>query len=159
MNTELAQIHLSDDTRDIGALIAENQAVLGEAVCESPFGSLTLSFSGAEELVPTNIVNRHGHHRDVFSLDAGSCTQKPTSFLKSCANITTKLSNCLARTPQGCREWSKPRACSAPIPTAIVNAVTSERPLRQKLDTLAAWVTGQRQDQGDTHSAGAASNR
>jgi hypothetical protein len=40
MNTELAQTHLNDDTRDIRALIAETQAVLGEAVREFPSGSL-----------------------------------------------------------------------------------------------------------------------
>ena len=62
MNTELAQIHLNDGTRDIRVLIAETQAVLGEAVCEFPSDSLALSFGGAEDVALISIAHRHDLH-------------------------------------------------------------------------------------------------
>jgi phosphoadenosine phosphosulfate reductase len=155
MNTELAQTHLNDDTRDIRALIAETQAVLGEAVCEFPSGSLALSFSGAEDVILIDIAHRHGLHLDVFSLDTGRLHPETHEFLEVVRKHYDQAIELLSPNPIGVQEMVKAKGLFSFYTDGHSECckVRKVQPLRQKLDTLAAWVTGQRQDQGVTRSA------
>lgn len=137
---------------DITSLDAElsresPQTILGRAL--DLFDNIAISFSGAEDVVLIDIAHRLGKPFKVFSLDTGRLHPETYQFLDR------------VRTHYGVAiEVMYPDA-------AAVEALVAEKglfsfiedghqeccgirkvaPLRRKLGTLDAWVTGQRKDQ------------
>ncbi|NCF43389.1 MAG: phosphoadenylyl-sulfate reductase [Proteobacteria bacterium] len=155
MNTELAHTHLNDDTRDIRALVADTHCVLSEAVSEFPTGSVALSFSGAEDVVLIDIAHRHGLHLDVFSLDTGRLHEETYEFLEVVRNHYNQAIELLSPDPTGVQEMVKAKGLFSFYTDGHGECcnVRKVQPLQRQLNTLAAWVTGQRQDQGVTRTA------
>lgn len=130
------------------------QDVLQDALQRYERGRIALSFSGAEDVVLIDMVHRLGLAVDVFSLDTGRLHPETYRFLEAVRQhydlrIETLLPDSAAVNvlvqEKGLFSFYRDghgECC----------AVRKIEPLRRKLASLDAWITGQRRDQSVTRS-------
>lgn len=134
--------------------VTETQALLHQAMTEFDQDNIAVSFSGAEDVVLIELIREAGLTCRVFSLDTGRLPIETYQYLETVR-----------------KHYQRPIELVYPDPSgveALVNAkglfsfytdghqeccgVRKVEPLRRKLATLDAWITGQRQDQSVTRA-------
>lgn len=144
-----------DTTVDIPKALAEladddPQAILGFAL--EKFDNIAIAFSGAEDVVLVDMAAKIRSDVSVFCLDTGRLHRETYRFIEQVRkryNLKIELLfpdsaqvEALVR-EKGLYSFYKDghkECCS----------IRKVRPLRRKLGTLDAWITGQRQDQSQT---------
>ena len=117
-------------------------------------GEAAISFSGAEDVVLIDMAHRAGLAFDVFSLDTGRLHPETHEYLETVRNHYGIPIELLMPEPQAVTELVRAKGLFSFYRDGHGEccAVRKVAPLRRKLATLRAWITGQRKDQGTTRS-------
>lgn len=141
--------HTPEDINALNAELAEKspQEIISEAL--DRFDNIAISFSGAEDVVLVDMAAKSGKPFRVFTLDTGRLHPETYRFLdKVREHYGIKLEVTFPEPPaieqmvneKGLFSFYQDdhKECCA---------VRKVGPLRKKLSTLGAWITGQRRDQ------------
>lgn len=141
-------------TSHLSTKIAQTEELLGKALTEFGQGQIALSFSGAEDVVLIDLVQSLGHQVDVFSLDTGRLPIETYEYLETVRNHYQQPIELVCPAPEGVEALVKAKGLFSFYQDGHQEccAVRKVQPLRRKLATLDAWITGQRQDQSVTRS-------
>jgi phosphoadenosine phosphosulfate reductase len=141
-------------TSQLSTKIAQTEELLGKALTEFGQGQIALSFSGAEDVVLIDLVQSLGHQVDVFSLDTGRLPIETYEYLETVRNHYQQPIELVYPAPEGVEALVKAKGLFSFYQDGHQEccAVRKVQPLRRKLATLDAWITGQRQDQSVTRS-------
>ena len=139
------------DSRKASAGI-ETESLLRQIASRYEPGEVAISFSGAEDVVLIDIAHRAGLPFEIFSLDTGRLHAETCEYLERVR-----------------KHYGIAIELLMPEPGAVTNLVREKglfsfyrdghseccgvrkvEPLRRKLATLGAWITGQRKDQAAT---------
>lgn len=155
MNVDSAQASTANDDLSLQAKIASTQQLLELAAEEFPPGSIALSFSGAEDVILIDLLHKLGTHMDVFSLDTGRLPSETHEFFETVRNHYDLPIELISPEPKGVGTLVKTKGLFSFYQDGHQECcdVRKVQPLREKLATLNAWVTGQRQDQSVTRSS------
>ena len=138
----------------LSSRIAETEDLLNQALTEFDTGSIALSFSGAEEVVLIDLIQSLGLTVDVFSLDTGRLPVETYEFLETVRNHYQQPIELIYPAPEGVEALVKAKGLFSFYQDGHQECcgVRKVAPLRRKLATLGAWITGQRQDQSVTRN-------
>ena len=130
------------------------QQVLKNALSRFAPGKIAISFSGAEDVVLIDMAHQMGLAVDVFSLDTGRLHSETYKYLETVRqhyNIKLEL---LMPQPEAVAELVREKGLYSFYEDGHGEccAVRKIEPLRRKLGTLDAWITGQRRDQSVTRT-------
>ena len=150
---------IAQSALDIPSLEAElsnqsPQKILERALSE--FDNIAISFSGAEDVVLIDMAHRMNKPFQVFSLDTGRLHAETYQFIEQVRKhygITIEIL---------CPDTAKVQALVTEKGLFSFYedghqeccGIRKVEPLRRKLGTLEAWITGQRQDQNPSTRAG-----
>ncbi|MDH3644329.1 MAG: phosphoadenosine phosphosulfate reductase family protein, partial [Gammaproteobacteria bacterium] len=131
------------------------QQVLLDAVARFDPGSIAISFSGAEDIVLVDMAHQLGLEVDVFSLDTGRLHPETYRYFEAVRkhyNIAIEL---LMPEPEAVQALVRDKGLFSFYEDGHNEccAVRKIEPLRRKLGTLDAWITGQRKDQSVTRTS------
>ena len=124
------------------------------AIALSQFDNIAISFSGAEDVVLIDMAHKINRDIKVFSLDTGRLHAETYQFIERVRRHygitievmypdTTQLENLVtAKGLFSFYEDGHQECCG----------IRKVAPLRRKLSTLDAWITGQRKDQSPTRA-------
>jgi phosphoadenosine phosphosulfate reductase len=138
----------------LSSRIAETEDLLNQALTEFDTGSIALSFSGAEDVVLIDLIQSLGLTVDVFSLDTGRLPVETHEFLETVRNHYQQPIELIYPAPEGVEALVKAKGLFSFYQDGHQECcgVRKVAPLRRKLATLGAWITGQRQDQSVTRN-------
>jgi len=133
----LAREYSSRHPRDILRLALEN------------FDQLALSFSGAEDVVLVDMAAKISPDVEVFSLDTGRLHPETYRFLEQVRNHYKVKIELLVPDPAAVEKLVREKGLFSFYKDGHKECcgIRKVMPLRRKLATLDAWVTGQRRDQ------------
>ncbi len=124
------------------------ESILEKAI--SDFGDgLAVSFSGAEDVVLVDIATKIDPKTRIFTLDTGRLHQETYEFLEKVRDhYKTNIEVCFPKS-ESIQELVEKKGFFSFYQDdhSECCAVRKVGPLRDKLSTLKAWVTGQRKDQ------------
>jgi phosphoadenosine phosphosulfate reductase len=125
------------------------QEVLADAVGRFAPGHIAISFSGAEDVVLIDMAHQLGLAVDVFSLDTGRLHAETYRFIESVRNRYGVAIEMVMPEPTAVGELVKSKGLFSFYEDGHSECcgVRKIKPLKRKLSTLDAWITGQRQDQ------------
>lgn len=128
------------------------QQVLRDAVSQYPTGRVAISFSGAEDVVLIDMAAQQGLSVDVFTLDTGRLHTETYKFLEEVRNHYDINIEVLMPNPKEVRELVTKKGLYSFYEDGHSEccAVRKIGPLKSKLESLDAWITGQRKDQSVT---------
>lgn len=124
--------------------------VLKEAFGE--FDKIAISFSGAEDVVLIDMAAQLGVDFSVFSLDTGRLHPETYRFLEEVRSHYRICLDVLSPDPIALNAFVKKKGLFSFYDDGHEECcgVRKLEPLRRKLATLDAWITGQRRDQSPT---------
>ena len=154
MNANSAQTNPTELEDSASARLRATQNLLREALKEFRPGSIALSFSGAEDVVLIDLIRKLGRTIDVFSLDTGRLHSETYEFFETIRKQYDQPIELLNPDPEGVQNLVKAKGLFSFYEDGHQECcgVRKVQPLRKKLATLDAWITGQRQDQSVTRS-------
>ena len=154
MNANSAQTNPTEQEDSASARLRATQNLLREALNEFRPGSIALSFSGAEDVVLIDLIRKLGRTIDVFSLDTGRLHSETYEFFETIRKQYDQPIELLNPDPEGVQNLVKAKGLFSFYEDGHQECcgVRKVQPLRKKLATLDAWITGQRQDQSVTRS-------
>lgn len=126
------------------------------AIALDRFDDIAISFSGAEDVVLIDMASKLGHNIKVFSLDTGRLHPETYSFLervkKNYHNIDLEI---VFPDTEEVEELIKEKGLFSFYEDGHRECcgIRKVAPLRRKLSTLNAWITGQRHDQNPSTRA------
>ncbi|HEY5679192.1 MAG TPA: phosphoadenylyl-sulfate reductase [Pseudomonadales bacterium] len=131
------------------------QEVLADAVGRFAPGHIAISFSGAEDVVLIDMAHQLGLAVDVFSLDTGRLHAETYRFIESVRNRYGVAIEMVMPEPTAVGELVKSKGLFSFYEDGHSECcgVRKIKPLKRKLSTLDAWITGQRQDQSVTRTS------
>ena len=117
-------------------------------------GEVAISFSGAEDVVLIDMAHRAGIELDVFSLDTGRLHPETYEFLERVRKHYGIVIELVMPPAQGVAELVRAKGLFSFYEDGHGECcgLRKVEPLRRKLATLQAWITGQRKDQGVTRT-------
>ncbi len=117
-------------------------------------GKVAISFSGAEDVALIDMAHRAGVRLPVFSLDTGRLHPETYTYLERVRSHYDLDLELLMPEPAAVGELVRRKGLFSFYQDGHGEccAVRKIEPLRRKLGTLDAWITGQRQDQSVTRS-------
>ena len=117
-------------------------------------GEVAISFSGAEDVVLVDMAHRAGLALDVFSLDTGRLHPETHEYLEQVRKHYGIVIEMLMPEPEAVAGLVRAKGLFSFYEDGHGECcgVRKVAPLRRKLDTLRAWITGQRKDQGVTRT-------
>jgi len=126
---------------------ASPQEILAEAL--KRFDSIAISFSGAEDVVLVDMAKRIRDDVKVFSLDTGRLHPETYRFLEAVRNHYQLDLELLSPKHEAVQQLVQEKGLFSFYEDGHKEccAVRKVEPLRRKLATLEAWITGQRKDQ------------
>ena len=124
------------------------------AAMDSHEDRVAISFSGAEDVVLIDIAHRMGLQPNVFSLDTGRLHPETYQFIERVRDHYGIEIEMLMPDPAAVAELVRAKGLFSFYKDGHGEccAVRKIAPLRKKLATLDAWITGQRQDQSVTRT-------
>jgi phosphoadenosine phosphosulfate reductase len=130
------------------------QQVLKAALTRFDPGRIAISFSGAEDVVLIDMAHQLGLAVDVFSLDTGRLHPETYKYLETVRNHYNIELELLMPQPEAVADLVREKGLYSFYEDGHGEccAVRKIEPLRRKLNTLDAWITGQRRDQSVTRS-------
>ncbi|MEM6503180.1 MAG: phosphoadenylyl-sulfate reductase [Cyanobacteria bacterium P01_C01_bin.89] len=142
---------------DIEALDAELVSKHPKIIMEralSLFDNISISFSGAEDVVLIDMAHRLGMPFKVFSLDTGRLHPETYRFLEDVRKHYDIEIEVMYPETAAVEELVRKKGMYSFYEDGHKECcgVRKVKPLRRKLSTLDAWVTGQRKDQSPTRS-------
>lgn len=159
MNAKSAQKNPTEqDPTDVTGSLADRlrttQTLLREALTEFEPSRIALSFSGAEDVVLIDLIRKLGLTVAVFSLDTGRLHSETYAFFETIRKQYDQPIELLNPDPEGVQNLVKAKGLFSFYEDGHQEccSVRKVQPLRKKLATLDAWITGQRQDQSVTRS-------
>ncbi len=128
------------------------QQVLRDAISHHPAGRIAISFSGAEDVVLIDMAAQQGLSVDVFTLDTGRLHTETYKFLEEVRKYYDINIEVLMPDPKEVRELVTKKGLYSFYQDGHSEccAVRKIGPLKSKLESLDAWITGQRKDQSVT---------
>ncbi len=132
----------------------EPQALLRQIARRYGPGEVAVSFSGAEDVVLIDMAHRAGLAFEVFSLDTGRLHPETHDYLERVRNHYGIAIDMLMPEPDAVAALVRSKGLFSFYRDGHGEccAVRKVEPLRRKLGTLRAWITGQRKDQGATRT-------
>jgi len=117
-------------------------------------GEVAISFSGAEDVVLIDMAHRAGVEIDVFSLDTGRLHPETYEFIEQVRKHYGIVIELLLPSSTAVAELVRTKGLFSFYQDGHGECcgVRKVEPLRRKLATLRAWITGQRKDQGVTRT-------
>ena len=117
-------------------------------------GEAAISFSGAEDVVLIDMAHRAGLEFDVFSLDTGRLHPETYEFLEQVRKRYGIAIEMVMPEPEDIAGLVRAKGLFSFYEDGHSECcgLRKVEPLRRKLATLRAWVTGQRKDQGITRT-------
>ncbi len=134
---------------------ADPRDVLEDAFSRFGLGRIALSFSGAEDVVLVDMASRIvGSQAPVFSLDTGRLHPETYRFLEAVRDRYGVEIELLMPDAAAVERLVRAKGLFSFYRDGHGEccAVRKIQPLRRKLATLDAWITGQRQDQSVTRA-------
>jgi phosphoadenosine phosphosulfate reductase len=130
------------------------QQILMDAVSRFDPRSIAVSFSGAEDIVLVDMVCQLGLQVDVFSLDTGRLHPETYRYLETVRTHYDIAIEMLMPEPNAVQALVREKGLFSFYEDGHNEccAVRKIEPLRRKLATLDAWITGQRKDQSVTRT-------
>ena len=130
------------------------QQVLKDALQRFAHGKIAISFSGAEDVVLIDMAARLGIEVDVFCLDTGRLHAETYKFLETVRSHYDIRLEVLMPEREAVAELVAEKGLFSFYQDGHGEccAVRKIEPLRRKLATLDAWITGQRRDQSVTRT-------
>jgi phosphoadenosine phosphosulfate reductase len=128
------------------------QDVIADAL--SRFDAIAISFSGAEDVVLVDMASKLGRKFEVFSLDTGRLHPETYRYLDHVRKHYDTAIELVMPQPEAVDALVKAKGLFSFYEDGHQEccSVRKIEPLRRKLGTLDAWITGQRQDQGVTRA-------
>lgn len=117
-------------------------------------GEAAISFSGAEDVVLIDMAHRAGLPLDVFSLDTGRLHPETYEYLERVRKHYGIVIEMVMPEPKAVAELVRAKGLFSFYSDGHGECcgLRKVEPLRRKLATLKAWITGQRKDQGVTRT-------
>ena len=117
-------------------------------------GEVAISFSGAEDVVLIDMAHRAGLAFDVFSLDTGRLHPETYEYLERVRTHYGIVIEAVMPDPGAVAELVRAKGLFSFYRDGHGECcgLRKVEPLRRKLGTLRAWITGQRKDQGVTRA-------
>lgn len=136
------------------SVVLEPQTLLRRIARRYGPGDVAISFSGAEDVVLIDMAHRAGLALDVFSLDTGRLHPETHEYLEQVRDHYGIGIEMLMPEPGAVAELVRAKGLFSFYRDGHGEccALRKVEPLRRKLGTLRAWVTGQRKDQGATRA-------
>lgn len=130
------------------------QQILLDAVSRFDPGTIAISFSGAEDIVLVDMAHQLGLRVDVFSLDTGRLHPQTYRYLETIRTHYDISIELLMPEPAAVQALVREKGLFSFYRDGHNEccAVRKIEPLRGKLATLDAWITGQRKDQSVTRT-------
>ncbi len=130
------------------------QKILERAL--SLFDNISISFSGAEDVVLIDMAHRLGKPFQVFSLDTGRLHSETYQFIEQVRKHYGIAIDILFPDSAQVEALVKEKGLFSFLEDGHNECcgIRKVAPLRRKLSTLDAWITGQRQDQNPATRAG-----
>ena len=130
------------------------QQILLDAVSRFDPGRIAISFSGAEDIVLLDMAHQMGLIVDVFSLDTGRLHPQTYRYLETVRTHYDVPIELLMPEPEAVQALVREKGLFSFYQEGHNEccAVRKIEPLRRKLSTLDAWITGQRKDQSVTRT-------
>ena len=132
----------------------EPQQIVLDAVTRFDPGSIAISFSGAEDIVLVDMACQLGLEVEVFSLDTGRLHPETYRYLETVRTHYGIAIEMLMPEPEAVQALVREKGLFSFYTDGHNEccAVRKIEPLRRKLETLDAWITGQRKDQSVTRT-------
>ena len=113
------------------------------------FGNCAISFSGAEDVVLVDMAHKSGHKVEVFSLDTGRLHPETYQFMQKVRERYKQEIHCLAPDADSLEKMVREKGLYSFYQDGHKECcgIRKVMPLKRKLGTLDAWITGQRKDQ------------
>ena len=130
-------------------------AVLENAFSRFDRSRIAISFSGAEDVVLIHMASEVlGHPAPVFTLDTGRLHPETLRFMETVRERYGATIETLMPAPAAVAALVREKGLFSFYRDGHAEccAVRKVQPLRRKLATLDAWITGQRQDQSETRA-------
>ena len=130
------------------------QQILLDAGSRFEPGSIAISFSGAEDIVLIDMAHQLGLTVDVFSLDTGRLHPETYRYLETVRTHYGIAIELLMPEPDAVQALVSEKGLFSFYEDGHNEccAVRKIEPLRRKLETMDAWITGQRKDQSVTRT-------
>jgi len=130
------------------------QQILLDAVNRFEHGRIAISFSGAEDVVLVDMAHQLGLQVDVFSLDTGRLHPETYRYFETVRTRYDVSIELLMPEPEAVQALVRDKGLFSFYEDGHTEccAVRKIEPLRRKLATLDAWITGQRKDQSVTRA-------
>ena len=118
------------------------------------FDNIAISFSGAEDVVLIDIAKRINPEVRVFSLDTGRLHSETYQFLERVREHYNLQLEALSPDPGQLETFVREKGLYSFYKDGHKECcgIRKVQPLRRKLQTLDAWITGQRKDQSPTRA-------
>ncbi|MCZ6617980.1 MAG: phosphoadenylyl-sulfate reductase, partial [Gammaproteobacteria bacterium] len=131
---------------------SEPQRVLRAAVERFDHDRIAISFSGAEDVVLIDMAHRMNVELEVFSLDTGRLHPETYRYLETVRDHYQIKIELLMPEPDAIAQLVSNKGLFSFYKEGHGEccAIRKIEPLRRKLGSLDAWITGQRQDQSVT---------
>lgn len=132
----------------------EPQILLRQIARRYDPAEVAISFSGAEDVVLIDMAHRAGLAFAVFSLDTGRLHSETHEYLEVVRNHYGIAIELLMPEPDAVAALVREKGLFSFYQDGHSEccAVRKVAPLRRKLQSLSAWITGQRKDQGATRA-------
>ena len=133
---------------------SEPQLLLRAAAARFDHDRIAISFSGAEDVVLIDIAHQMGLEFNVFSLDTGRLHPETYRYLETVRDHYQIQIELLMPEPGAVAKLVNDKGLFSFYKEGHGEccAIRKIEPLRRKLGTLDAWITGQRQDQSVTRA-------
>ncbi|MDP6377269.1 MAG: phosphoadenylyl-sulfate reductase [Pseudomonadales bacterium] len=130
------------------------QRIIADAIQRYGEEELAISFSGAEDVVLVDMAHKLGLRPGVFALDTGRLHPETYRFFETVRDHYDTPIELLMPQPEAVASLVREKGMFSFLNDGHSEccAVRKIEPLRRKLSTLDAWITGQRQDQSVTRN-------
>lgn len=139
----------NNDIEQISAELAESSPkdIIRKAL--SLFSNIAISFSGAEDVVLIEMASKTDKPIDVFTLDTGRLHPETYRFLEQVRHHYGLQMDILSPDPNALEKLVKQKGLFSFFADGHSECcgIRKVEPLRRKLSTVDAWITGQRKDQ------------
>lgn len=137
---------------DLDAFVAQHKADEAQKIIHSAlkeFDNIAISFSGAEDVVLIDMAIKAKKNIAVFSLDTGRLHAETYRFIEQVRNHYGIQIDILSPNAEKLEAFTKEKGLFSFYEDGHKECcgIRKVAPLRNKLATLDAWITGQRKDQ------------
>ena len=138
----------------LGTLVTHSKTLLKNALTEYAPEKIAISFSGAEDVVLIDLVNKLGLRCEVFSLDTGRLHPETYRYIETVRNHYQWPIQLVMPEPDEVSQLVQQKGLFSFKTDGHSECckVRKINPLRRKLALMDAWITGQRIDQSVTRA-------